>query len=162
MRNRIMAVGLAAAVALPLLAAPIDADAASCRSRKTTGTILGGVGGALLGNAVSHGGGGAVIGGLGGAVVGHEIGRSGCRYRSTAYYRAPARRAPSRVRSSYAAPPPPARTVYYDSYGQPVSPSTGPTGYAPASYRVACRTTTRAFYDERGRLVERPVQVCDR
>jgi hypothetical protein len=158
MRNWIMAGGLAAAVALPLLAAPLHADAASCRSRKTTGTLLGGVGGALLGNAVSHGGGGAVIGGLGGAVVGHEIGRSGCRYRTSAY-RAPAYRTPSRARG-YAAAPPPAQRVYYDRYGQAVS---APATYAPAAYRAGgCRTVNRSFYDERGRLVEQPAQVCDR
>ncbi|HEY3697301.1 hypothetical protein [Phenylobacterium sp.] len=164
MRNWIMAGSLAAVAALPILAAPMDADAASCRSRKTTGTILGGVGGALLGNAVSHGGGGAVIGGLGGAVVGHEIGRAGCRrYRSASYYRAPARRSSSRAHGYADAAPAPTRTVYYDRYGQPVTPGAGPAGYAPAAYPVAsCRMTTRAFYDDRGRLVQQPMQVCDR
>jgi uncharacterized protein YcfJ len=108
MRKLIMVGGLAAALSLPLLAGPTAADAASCHSRKATGTILGGVGGALLGNAVSHGGGGAVVGGLGGAVVGHEIGKSGCRttYRRSAYYRAAPTHRATRMR------------VYYDRYGQ--------------------------------------------
>jgi uncharacterized protein YcfJ len=84
-RNRLCLAILAAAVALPLASIPSIASA-SCQGRKTTGTVLGGVGGALLGNSVSHGGGGAVVGGLGGAVVGHEIGRSGCRT-THPYYR---------------------------------------------------------------------------
>jgi uncharacterized protein YcfJ len=76
-RKRIYLAILAAAVAVPLVSGPSIASA-SCHGRKTTGTVLGGVGGALLGNSISQGGGGAVVGGLGGAVVGHEIGRSGC------------------------------------------------------------------------------------
>jgi hypothetical protein len=77
-RQRLYLAMLAAAVALPLVSGPSIASA-SCHGRKTTGTVLGGVGGALLGNSISHGGGGAVVGGLGGAVVGHQIGKSGCR-----------------------------------------------------------------------------------
>jgi hypothetical protein len=93
MRNLIVLGSLVTALTLPMLAAPTTADA-SCSGRKTTGTILGGVGGALLGNSISHGGGGAVIGGLGGAVVGHEIGKGGgdCgRATTTTAYRAPVR-----------------------------------------------------------------------
>jgi outer membrane lipoprotein SlyB len=85
MRKTLAFTALAGLIALPLIAGPTAADA-SCQSRKTTGTVLGGVGGALLGNSVSHGGGGAVLGGLGGAVVGHQIGKSGCNDRR-AYYR---------------------------------------------------------------------------
>jgi hypothetical protein len=149
MRNIFVIGGLAVALALPLLAAPSGADAASCSSRKSTGTILGGVGGALIGNSISGGGGGAIIGGLGGAVVGHEIGRSGCRRtHAVAYRSAPAAR--------------PANTVYYDRYGRPISSGAAP-GYVPANYGApACHTVTRAYYDERGALVERPMQICDR
>lgn len=146
MRNLLLAGGLAAALGLPLLAAPQSADAASCSSRKTTGTIIGGVGGALLGDAVTRGAAGPIIGGVGGALVGREIGKSGCRrtvYRSAA--RAPVRNV---------AAPAPAQRVYYDQYGQPVRATQA--GYAPS----ACRTTTRSFYDDRGRLVERNVQTC--
>ncbi len=146
MRNLLLAGGLVAALGLPLLAAPQNAEAASCGSRKATGTILGGVGGALLGGAVTHGSAGPIIGGVGGALVGRQIGKDGCRrtvYRS-ASYRAPAR----------AAQPAPARRVYYDQYGQPV-------GATPVRYTAgSCRTTTRSFYDDRGRLVERNVQSC--
>jgi uncharacterized protein YcfJ len=113
MRKMITLTALTAAFALPLLAGPTDANA-SCQSRKTTGTVLGGVGGALLGNSISHGGGGAVVGGIGGAVLGHEIGRSGCN-RGHTYYR-------SSRRTGYAAAPAPraVRKVYYDQYGNPV------------------------------------------
>jgi uncharacterized protein YcfJ len=107
---------LAALIAAPLLIGATDASA-SCHDRKTTGTLLGGVGGALVGNSISHGGGGAVIGGLGGAVLGHEIARSGCNTTRT-YYRT------SRTRyASERAPAPPraVRKVYYDEYGNPVA-----------------------------------------
>src|ERR1700722_12267165 len=84
MRRTIALAALAAAVSLPLIAGPTDASA-SCQSRKNTGTLVGGVGGALIGNSIARGGGGAVLGGLGGAVLGHEIARSSCgreHYRS--------------------------------------------------------------------------------
>ncbi|HTK34603.1 MAG TPA: glycine zipper 2TM domain-containing protein [Caulobacteraceae bacterium] len=91
MRKLMLMGSLLTALSLPLLAVP-SAASASCSGRKTTGTVIGGVGGALLGNQIAHGGVGAIVGGLGGAVVGHEIGRSGgdCARRTTAY-RAPAR-----------------------------------------------------------------------
>jgi uncharacterized protein YcfJ len=116
MRRTFGLTALAALVAAPLLIGATDASA-SCQSRKTTGTVLGGVGGALVGNSISHGGGGAVIGGLGGAVLGHEIARSGCNTSRT-YYRT------SRTRYvSQRAPAPPraVRKVYYDEYGNPVA-----------------------------------------
>ena len=68
----------AALLATPLLLAPLAANA-SCAGRATTGTVVGGVGGALIGNSISRGGGGALLGGLGGAVLGHEVARGGCR-----------------------------------------------------------------------------------
>lgn len=115
---------LAAIVALPLIAAPLHADAASCKSRKTTGTVLGGVGGAVVGNAVSHGAGGLLIGGLGGAVVGHEIGAAGCR--DTPRYSSSRSRTSAVRASSRGEPAGAVRKVYYDQYGnvvavQPVS-----------------------------------------
>lgn len=119
MRKAIALSTLAALIALPLISGPTEANA-SCHSRKTTGTLLGGVGGALLGNSISHGGGGAVIGGLGGAVVGHEIGRSGCNRRVV--YRDSYRNDYRNGRAGYAAPQRQAvRKVYYDQYGNPVA-----------------------------------------
>jgi uncharacterized protein YcfJ len=115
-RKSLSVTALAALVAMPLVVGSTDAAAASCHSRKATGTVLGGLGGALLGNSISHGGGGAVIGGLGGAVIGHQIGKSGCndrrayysRHRTTTAYRN------HNYRSGYAA------RTYYDERGNPV------------------------------------------
>lgn len=115
-------VALAAMLSLPIMIAATSADAASCGTRKTNGTLIGGIGGALLGNSVSGGGGGAVVGGLGGALVGREVAKSGCKrvvYRNT--YRA----AP--VRSGYAEPAQPAARVYYDQYGRAIT--TTPVNY---------------------------------
>ena len=114
MRKTIALTALAALVALPLVAGATSASA-SCQGRKNTGTAIGAIGGALLGNSISKGGGGAVIGGLGGAVAGHEIARGGCGPSRHAYYR----RGHSRYASSYA---PPSR-VYYDQHGNPAPPS---------------------------------------
>jgi len=85
LRKTLKSAALVAAIAMPLIAGATAADA-SCQGRKNTGTVIGGVGGALLGNSISHGGGGAIIGGVGGAVVGHQIAKSGCRTTRTAYY----------------------------------------------------------------------------
>ena len=112
MRKTFAFTALAGLIALPLLAGPTDANA-SCHSRKVNGTILGGVGGALLGGAVTHGSTGPIVGGLGGAVLGHEIGRSGCN-RGHTYYRS------SRGRVAAAPASQPVRKVYYDQYGNAV------------------------------------------
>jgi uncharacterized protein YcfJ len=125
MRKIFAVTALAAAISLPLVMASTDANA-SCQSRKNTGAIIGGVGGALLGNAISHGGGrtgGTIIGGLGGAVVGHEIAKSGCRGTSHAYYRS------SRSRYATAQSPDYGRKVYYDQYGNAVVSPAPPTPY---------------------------------
>jgi uncharacterized protein YcfJ len=113
MRKTFAFTALAALIALPMIAGPTDASA-SCHSRKTTGTVLGGVGGALVGNSISHGGGGAVLGGLGGAVLGHEIGRSGCKSQR-AYYRS------SHTRYAAARDSRPVRKVYYDQHGNAIN-----------------------------------------
>ena len=161
MNRLIVVAGLAGALALPILIAPATASA-SCADRKMTGTVLGGVGGALIGNSIAGGGGGAILGGLGGAVLGHEIAGSGCRRaRSTAYYRPGYPNGPAPARA--------VRYVYYDQYGNPVSegPAPGaPAAPTPAAYSYAgepaCRTEPQSYYDARGALVQRPVQVCDR
>lgn len=112
---------MASLLALPLVMSPVDADAASCGTRKFNGTVLGAAGGALLGDAVSRGSTGPIVGGLAGAVVGREIGRSGCAKRT--YYRSSRARpvyrsAPARY---YAPPREEVRRVhYYDEYGRPV------------------------------------------
>jgi hypothetical protein len=182
---------LAGALALPLLFAPATASA-SCNDRKVVGTVAGGVGGALIGNSISGGGGGAVLGGLGGAVLGHEVARSTCGrerygYRSRhAEYRGgyqPSRRGyqtyqgdtyPSDAQYGQA---PSQRTVYYDRRGNVIYPGGAASGgatapYAAASYAPygsadpsaasACRTETQSYYNDRGELVQHQVQTCAR
>jgi hypothetical protein len=146
---------LAGALALPLLIAPATASA-SCHDRQVTGTVLGGVGGALIGNSIARGGGGAVLGGLGGAVLGHEVARSTCRrehyaYRREAYHRGyrpygPYPYQPGAYQGGVlAAAPPPERVVYYDDRGNLIEPAVAspasyaggpnaPVPYAPSAY----------------------------
>lgn len=171
---------LAGALALPLLIAPATASA-SCHDRQVTGTVVGGVGGALIGNSISRGGGGAVLGGLGGAVLGHEVARSSCgreryRYRH-AEYRGAYRRG-SQTYQGGANPTdaqyvqaPTQHAVYYDNRGNLIDPSgaAGPTSSAGAPYAsaadasgAACRVETQSYYDDRGELVQHQVQTCAR
>lgn len=83
MRTLIATAG-ASVIAVSALILPQAASASSaCRN---TGTVVGGVAGALLGNSVADGGGktgGTIIGGLGGAVVGHEIAKRNCADRAS-------------------------------------------------------------------------------
>lgn len=87
MRKLILAL-TAASVALPMAAVPTAADArrhrhythyayASCRPHGgTTGALVGGAAGALLGSAVTHHGlAGPLIGGAGGALLGRHVER---------------------------------------------------------------------------------------
>lgn len=83
--------------ALSVAAVPAIAEAQSrervlvckaSKSRKTTGTVIGAVGGGLLGNAVSNGGtGGTLIGAGAGALAGREIAKSGGKRRCHYEYR---------------------------------------------------------------------------
>lgn len=148
------------AIALPATLAPSSADAASCRSRKTTGTVVGGLGGALVGNAISKGGGGLLIGGVGGALVGREIGKSGCHRTRTVYRDVGSRAAPAPRDDAR-----PVRQVYYDHMGNPVATGevrNGSFQQVSASPGGVCRDATISYYDERGRLSQRAVQICPR
>lgn len=184
--RRLTKLGLTAfAVAAPLALLPTLASAETCgeraHNRRVAGTVIGGIGGALIGNAIRKGGTGAVVGGLGGAVIGNQLSRVKCdrgyarSYRSS-YARRSNYRAPRRAEPA----PQPVRYVYYDRYGVPVSAGPAPqwgsqqypstygqptytqAAYNPVSYNASCRTETQAFYDERGSLVYRPMQVCGR
>jgi hypothetical protein len=164
---RLIVIGLAiGAMALPAVMAPTDASAASCRSRKATGTVIGGLGGALVGNAISKGGGGLLIGGVGGALVGREIGKSGCHRTRTAYYSSGSS---SRGASYQPAQPAPVRQVYYDHMGNPVASGEVRNGtFQQVSAPIArggggvCRDANISYYDDRGRLNSRAVQICPR
>src|SRR5581483_2396224 len=133
--------GLAAAMAIPTLAAPVSAQARSgceqrAHDRRVGGTIVGAVAGGLLGNALSHGGGrtgGTLLGAGAGAVVGNQLSRTSCDHQR-AYYRS------YRHRGAYAYN----EDRYRSGYGAP-----------------RCHYETRSYYDARGRLVYAPTQVCD-
>lgn len=126
MRTIAMIAGLAIAVA----AVPAASQAA-CQKR-TNGTVIGALGGALLGSTVAGRGDrteGALIGGAAGGLVGNQI--SKCRtksYSSRSYQRA--------------------RTTERASYDRPRA--------APA-----CRMETRAYYDAYGQRVYQPTRVCN-
>lgn len=162
---RLIIIGLAVgAMALPASMAPTDAEAASCRSRKATGTVIGGLGGALVGNAVKRGGAGLLIGGVGGALVGREIGKAGCNRTRTVYYDSGSRSASSSAAGRPA--PTPVRQVYYDHMGNPVASGEVRGGGFQQVSSVpnggVCRDATISYYDERGRLNQRAVQICPR
>jgi uncharacterized protein YcfJ len=137
MTRTALVLGLAAAMAIPTLAAPISAQARTAceqraHDRRVGGTVLGAVAGGLLGNALSHGGGrtgGTILGAGAGAVVGNQLSRTSCDH-AHAYYRRP----------SHAA--------YADN------------GYRGSS-TARCHYETRSYYDSRGKLVYAPTQVCD-
>lgn len=83
MRKLILAAGALATLSTAALPVASQAYTSRCEaqshSNKVTGTIVGGVLGALAGNAVSRGGGGAVVGGLAGAAIGNNVARKHCR-----------------------------------------------------------------------------------
>ena len=73
-----LALTAAAVAATPVLAQPHHRHRVQVctHSNHTAGTVIGAVGGGLLGNALTHGGGrtgGTLIGAGAGAVAGHEI-----------------------------------------------------------------------------------------
>jgi len=84
MRSTLMMAGLAVLITTPSLAQARTYCDARGHDRKVAGTMLGAVGGALIGNAVAPRG-GALIGGLGGAVVGNQLARTKCYSRSARY-----------------------------------------------------------------------------
>lgn len=118
MRHMLLICGLAAVAATaPTLASARSACDQRAHDRKVTGTVLGAVGGALIGNAVGDGK-GAIIGGVGGAVVGNQLARTKCDTGRT-YTRA-SNRATNRD-SNYRQASTACRMVskpYYDDRGQ--------------------------------------------
>lgn len=125
MRTIAMIAGLAIAVA----AVPAASQAA-CQKR-TNGTVIGALGGALLGSTVAGRGDrteGALIGGAAGGLVGNQISKCNNKTYSNRSYRR-------------------ARTTERASYDRPRSGSD-------------CRMETRAYYDSYGQRVYQPTRVC--
>lgn len=100
MRKTILALA-AASLTVPVVALPTAADAQYYRGRSynntycrrhggTTGAVVGGVGGGLLGRALVGGTGGTLIGAGAGALLGRHVERNQKRancYRDRGYYR---------------------------------------------------------------------------
>ena len=130
-------IGLAFAVAAPSVAN------ANCHQRKATGAVAGTVGGALIGNAISHGAGGTLLGAGLGALAGHTIAGATCHdeYRHAYYRRHYHRRYDDERRYGYSGRPEP----QYAAAGAPAG---------------QCVTEQQPYYDAYGRLVYRPTQIC--
>ena len=154
MRAWILSAALTAMAAGPVALAPVVAQA-SCEDTRTTGTILGGVGGALIGNSLARGGGGLILGGVGGALAGRAIAGSTCRH-SRAYYRARYYGPPGPP----GPPPAPAAPVYYDQFGNVAGPGAPASAAYSYAQGPACRIETQSYYDQQGALVR--VRVCAR
>ena len=79
--KRFVTAGLAAG----FLALGTIGASATCEGAKTTGTVLGAVGGGVIGNVITHGSViGTLAGGAGGGFIGHRLAGNGCE--RTAYY----------------------------------------------------------------------------
>jgi Glycine zipper 2TM domain len=76
---------ITAALATGLLALGTANAGATCEGAKTTGTVLGAVGGGVIGNVITHGSLiGTLAGGAGGGFIGHRLAGNGCH--RVAYY----------------------------------------------------------------------------
>src|SRR5258708_30179898 len=131
MRRILLIAGLVAGAAAPPMLPSAGSADGYCQDRRVAGTVLGAVGGGLVGNAISHGAGGTLVGAGLGAFVGNNVAGSNC-YRPHAYYRRPA-------------------PTHYHGAVPASRYATGP---------AACHYETRPFYDARGRLIYSPIQVC--
>ena len=105
----LFALGVAATVALtPALASAGEACQRDRHDQKVAGTLIGALGGALLGNAIAghgHRGDGALVGAVGGAVVGNQLSRSASPCPDGYAYGHPGRVVEQRI--YYEVPPPP-------------------------------------------------------
>jgi hypothetical protein len=87
--RKLLIVGGLIAAAIPSLALAQTPDGCVRQDNRAAGTVIGAVGGALLGNTIAGRGDkttGTIIGGIGGAVVGHEIAGNSVRC-PEGYYR---------------------------------------------------------------------------
>ena len=99
MRKMIIAKALMAASALTFVAAPIAAEAApkhrylvcntksAVRRNANNGTVIGAIGGGLVGNAIGKNTTGTLIGAGAGAVAGHEIAKNRAKKKCHYVYR---------------------------------------------------------------------------
>lgn len=134
MRRMLFAAGLTVAIASASQAEARTACESYAHNRRVTGTVIGALGGGLLGSAVAGHGAkteGALLGAAAGGVVGNQLSRTSCDYH--------------------------VRRRHYSSRSA-AAPAT--TSYA-ASRPPACHYESRPYYDQAGRLIYTPTQVCD-
>jgi hypothetical protein len=123
--------GLTSALALtPSLASASNYCERDKHDQKVTGTLIGALGGALLGNAIAghgHRGDGALVGAASGAIIGNQLSRSKepCPY---GYHYADDYRVVEH-RTYYDAPPPPSYGYGYRTYAVPPPPPRYGYGY---------------------------------
>jgi hypothetical protein len=117
----LVALGVSAAIALtPALASAGDACQRDKHDQKVAGTLIGALGGALLGNAVAghgHRGDGALVGAVGGALVGNQLSRSNAPCPDGYGYVYEDRVVEQRAYYDVPPPPPPPRYGYAPGYG---------------------------------------------
>lgn len=164
MKHLLALTGLAAALSVPLLVAPAAAHA-SCQERRVAGTVIGGVGGALVGHALFGGALGTVAGGLGGAVVGHQVAGSGCHRSYSNGYSNGSNRSYGNNGYAQNSQYQQKQHVYYDQYGQPIRQGATPVSNRDANTnnygsQGGCTTSTQSYYDSQGALRQQPVQNC--
>jgi hypothetical protein len=155
MRRHLLVAGLAAAALIPSLASA-QQTCADQRNNRVAGTIVGAGVGALLGGAVAGHGAkteGAVIGGVGGAIVGNQIakGRGDC-VDSYGYYDNNGVWHANTVASRNA-------VGYYDANGNWVEGA--PSGYYDSDGRWIATSgdvTASGYYDSDGRWVPASAQ----
>jgi uncharacterized protein YcfJ len=125
MRHTFVVLGLTALVMAPSFASARDYCAEAAHNRRVTGTVVGGIGGALIGQAISHNTAGTVLGGVGGAVVGNQIARTSCDHHY-AYHAHASQRYDDQRAAAYGAPAGCRyeSRPYYDERGQMVYAST--------------------------------------
>ena len=139
MRRMLFAAGLTLAIATASAAQARSGCEAYAHDRRVTGTALGALGGGLLGGAVAGHGSkteGALLGAVAGGVVGNQLSRTSCDET--------VRRRHYSSRSRTAPAPAAAADSHY---------AAGPAG--------ACRYENRPYYDQTGRMIYAPTQVCD-
>lgn len=122
-------IAVIAGLAITVAAVPVASQAA-CQKR-TNGTVIGALGGALLGSTVAGRGDrteGALIGGAAGGLVGNQV--SKCKTKTYSS------RSPQRTRTYERA------------------------SYDRARTAESCRTESRVYYDSYGQRVYQPTRVC--
>jgi hypothetical protein len=150
MRKTLWVAGIAAAALFPSLAFAQNSCEQQKHDQRTAGTVIGGVAGAVLGNAVSRGGGktgGTILGAVAGAAVGNQLARSNadCSH-AYGYYDNNNQWHATGVQTSDAA-------GYYDRNGAWVQGA--PDGYADTNGRWVPASAT-SYYDADGQWMAAP------